>query len=170
NESAQKVAGELKTEIAGMVEKHSSLTALYEKEKKAMQEQLDDISTKLKKGQAGADERKSYQEIVKAAIEDMHTKGLVDQFKSKGQGSGRSLNMEVKAAVDMLVTSGGPAAGTIVPSRRPGIITPMTNDMLVRSLMNVTSTDIPYISYLRELAIEGAPAGVAEGGLKPQVS
>src|SRR5690606_1007524 len=76
NESAQKVAGELKTEIAGMVEKHSSLTALYEKEKKAMQEQLDDISTKLKKGQAGADERKSYQEIVKAAIEDMHTKGL----------------------------------------------------------------------------------------------
>src|SRR5690606_9501399 len=165
-----KVAQELKTEIAGMVNKHSELTALYEKEKKSMQEQLDDLSTKMKKNKAGSDEHQSYEQVVKSAVEAMKEKGLLDQLKNQGRGGRGSLNMEVKAAVDMLVGSGGPAAGTIVPSRRPGIITPLTNDMLVRSLMNVTSTDVPIISYIRELAVEGAPAGVAEGGLKPQVS
>lgn len=168
NESAQKVAKELKDEISGLVGKHSELSGLYEKEKKAMQEQLDDLSTKMKKGQFGADEHKGYEQLIKEAVEAQKEKGVLDQFIAKGN-SGRSLSFEVTKAA-MLTTSGGPGAGTIVPQRRAGIINPMTNDMLVRSLMNVTTTNTPVLSYVREVAVTGGPAGVAEGALKPQVS
>lgn len=80
----------------------------------------------------------------------------------------RKSTVEFKAAVDMLRANANAGSRTISSD---GAFVGLPNRLThVRDVMNIQTLSTPSYTYDRELAHEGNPGLVAEGGLKPKIS
>lgn len=188
-EEGQKMHSDTKTELQNMVQKQNELseklTATIEKEKTSLQNQFDELQTKVNKGisfNEGQNER--FAEVLQKNLDGVKQKlinrksggGLDFTLKfAESEIPGESDVILTKAVGDMTTATNVTALsatgyGVIAPNSRPGVLTsPLFPYQHVRDFITTYPTQSPIIHYVRENGGEGEPGMVAEGALKPQI-
>lgn len=146
------IAGEVKTEVKNLTERHETL-----------QKQIDDLEVLIQKQKNldGGQQKKSFTELFEEAVEQN------ERFKTTKRGT-----LEIKAPVDMLSTGAGSVltGDVIEPDRQPGIVMDPERNVRIRSFISTSPTTSNSISYIQEQNFQGEPGMVAEGAASPQLS
>lgn len=136
----------------------------YKKELAVQQEQLDHISTQLKKGAAGGGftMQKSFEDELMNGLEKS------DQFTALKNKTSReaNINLEHLKAADIL-TSTNITGDVIGATRVPGFKHSPERTEHIRELIPMGNTNSNTVEFYRESRLEDNTAMVAEGGLKP---
>jgi HK97 family phage major capsid protein len=149
----------VKGEIATLTQKYNEAQDLTRKQ----QEQLDDISVKLGRGDLSG---KALNETFTSLFTKSY-KAQEDKIKAvKESMSGRlDFDMDMKAVMETTSLTGE----VIAPDRRPGIIMPMERRRHVRELLfRGTTTSSDKWDYTQETSYTDATATVAEGAAIPK--
>jgi len=167
----QKNEGEVKNLIDQVTELKSKLdvaekSGVSKEYAEKMQEQLDDISLKMKKGVMRDTETKSFNDNLSEMI---HEKA--DQLKSFASSTDKEMKLEMKAVGDMSSANfSGSSYANLTTDYRQQVLPLADNTVYIRDLLSKGTTQAGSITYPRHTGGEGAPTTWnAASGAKPLI-
>lgn len=165
-ESIDGVEKSLKAELKNLTDKYNELQVKSGEMTKAQQEQLDDISVKLKRGDInGPVAYKMFKDVAEAEFLKADKQAELKAVKNRA-GAACEIEMDTKAVV---MESTNLTGDVIAPDRRPGIIMPMERKIHLRNLLfRGTTTTSDKWDYTQETSFTDATATIAEGAAIPK--
>ncbi len=163
-QSVDGVSTELKGELKNLTDKVTEIQTKNGEITKAQQEQLDQISTELKRGNlTGPQAYKMFKDVAQTALEEKHAEL---RAVKKSQSARFDVDIDTKAVV---MESTSLTGDVIAADRRAGIVTPMVRRTHLRSLLfRGTTTSADKWDYTEETAYTDGTATVAEGAAIPK--
>lgn len=159
----------LKGEVANLSTKFQELT----KSQTDLATMLDGKLADMKALRNDGELPKGFNELLKAAFANKPKDGLSYEAQIKGIKDGKigkqQLEINLKAVADMTTTTNTSGTLFLGVDQRPGITVQPLFDAHLRPLFRQSTTEKPFIRYLRETAAQGDPGMVAEATLKPQM-
>ena len=140
--------------------------AKMETDAAANQKALDIIIAERKNIPAGPQQVKTFEGALEEKLEGKkaNLKGYTN-----GEGKGFNIEMDRKVVGNMGSSTNLTGSYFVPPTVVPGMVNALYEEVHMRNILPVGSTNSNVIRYVRDNGGEGAPTTVAEAGTKPQV-
>lgn len=130
------------------------------------QQALDGIIAKQKDIPLGGPQVKTFETALEEGLSAK--KENLTKYKI-GDGKGFAIEIDKKAVGNMSSSASLTGSYFVAPQVVPGVVPALYEDVHMRNILPVGSTNSNIIRYVRDNGGEGGPAMVAEGGTKPQI-
>lgn len=171
--NVEKSLNDQKEKGESLAKQLKDLNEKSEQDKKAFQDQIDELIARSKDQASGqAAKGKSFEDEIEEKLTEHKSEWLnIDSKGLAARKTGFSADIQLgrKAVGDMASSTNLTGSYFVNPDVRPGVVLRPYNQVHMRDLLPIGRTSSNVVRHVRDNGGEGGPATTAEGATKPQM-